>query len=121
MVTEDRDALICDLAETYHILNMKAYPVSLIATLATGLRSNSRIKMRMEGQNLTQEEGLLALIYDRLNWLRWAKTKDGEKNRNIPASLYEYLSGAKKQEKKEEITVYTSPEEFEKRRLELLG
>lgn len=121
MVTEDRDALICDLAETYHILNMKAHPVSLIATLATGLRSDSRIKMKLEGQNLTQEEGLLALIYDRLNWLRWAKTKDGEKNRNMPASLYDYLSGAKKQEKKEEITIYSSPEEFEKRRLELLG
>lgn len=121
MVTEDRDALVCDLAETYHILDMRAHPVSLIATLAAGLRADSRIRMRLEGQNLTQEEGLLALIYDRLNWLRWAKTKDGEKNRNMPASLYEYLSGAKKQEKKEEITVYSSPEEFEKRRLELLG
>lgn len=121
MVTEDRDALICDLAETYHILNMKAHPVSLIATLATGLRSDSRIKMKLEGQNLTQEEGLLALIYDRLNWLRWSKTRDAEKNRNMPESLYEYLSGAKKQETKDEITVYTSPEEFEKRRLELLG
>ena len=49
MLKTDEDALICDLAETYHIYDWQSYPLGLIATLAAGLRDDSRIKMRLAG------------------------------------------------------------------------
>lgn len=44
MIAADEDALVCDLAETYHILNYKALPLRLAATLAAGLPLYSRSK-----------------------------------------------------------------------------
>lgn len=43
MLATDRDALICDLAETYRVLDYRALPVELLATLAAGLRQDARI------------------------------------------------------------------------------
>jgi len=44
MIHTDEDALICDLAETYHIFNYRELPPSLAATLSVGLKDDSRIK-----------------------------------------------------------------------------
>ena len=49
MLATDEDALICDFAETYHILDYRALPVKQRAVLASGLRENSRIKMKLAG------------------------------------------------------------------------
>lgn len=46
-------------------------------------------------QKLTLEQTLLSLIVDRLSWLVWAKTKDGQKGRNRPESVYEILTKEK--------------------------
>lgn len=119
MLKEGRDELICDFAETYHIYDIMAYPVSLIATLAAGLGEKSRIRMKMGGQSITTEESLLSLIFDKLNWLCWTKTKEAEHRRNMPESLYAILTGTSK--KKEAVRSFATPEEFEKRRRELLG
>lgn len=43
MIATDQDALICDMAETYGIFDLQALPVATLATLAVGLRENSRI------------------------------------------------------------------------------
>ncbi len=51
MLAVDRDALVCDLAETYGILDLYAHPAQLIATLAAGLRENSRIYERMRAEH----------------------------------------------------------------------
>lgn len=37
------EALICDLAETYHILDYKQLPLRTVAVLASGLRQDARI------------------------------------------------------------------------------
>ena len=50
MVASDEDALICDFAETYHILDYKALPLKLRATLASGLRDSSRSKLILHGR-----------------------------------------------------------------------
>ena len=118
MMRIDRDALICDLAETYKIYDMREHPVGLIATLAAGLREDSRIKLRMGGQRLSDKESLLALIFDKVNWICWTKTKDAERKKNIPKSIYAELSGMGK---KKESGGFSTPEEYEKRRRELLG
>lgn len=87
MVRTDEDALLCDMAETYHILNWRALPPLLVARLAFGLGENSRIKRAISGQRISITDTMLAAIFDKVNWLAWAQTKDGQKGRNRPKSI----------------------------------
>lgn len=48
MLSVDRDAVICDMAETYGILTMHTLPARLAATLAAGLHADSRIMLRLQ-------------------------------------------------------------------------
>lgn len=66
MINLDEDALICDLAETYHIYNYKSLPVFTVATFASGLRDDSRIKLKMNKQRVSNTDLLLSVIADRL-------------------------------------------------------
>lgn len=114
MIAMDEDALICDLMETYHITNMDDYPASFVATLAVGLRDDSRIKMRLKDSKLTLEQGLLALILDALRINNWMHTKDAQKKRNMPKSLYRQLLGMDEPgEKKYDLRHFDSVEEYE--------
>lgn len=54
---------------------------------------------------------LLALAVDRLTWLVWSQTKDGQKGRNRPESLYEALMNGPKEK---EIKSFQTPHDFEK-------
>lgn len=117
MVELDEDALICDLAETYHLLNYRGYPLSLVGTLACGLRDNSRIKMKMSGQKLSTTEILLATCADQLSIQTWTKTKDAQHGRNKPKSLLSILMG---ETKEHDVVAFNTPEEFEKARRKLL-
>lgn len=117
-MAEDTDALLCDMAETYHIFDIKAYPASVIARLASGLREDSRIRMKMSGQKLTMKDGLLALIFDTVNWLAWTKTRNAEHGKNRPKSLFNSLTRSDVQ--KEKVKGFATPEEFERRRREIL-
>lgn len=119
MIVTDESALICDLAETYHILDYRALPVKLLATLCVGLRDNSRIKMKMSGAKITSEIALLAGAVDRLSMLVWAKTKDGQRGRNMPASIMSALL-ADKTPKDTDIKPMNSAEEFEAERRRIL-
>lgn len=112
MLNMGEDELICDLAETYHILNWRELPPSLVATLSCGLREDSRIKKKMGGLNIALNEMLLALVVDGINILIWQRTKDGSKNRNRPESLFKKLTGQDKKQK-DDLEVFTSVEEFE--------
>ena len=96
MIRLDEDALICDLAETYHILNYKALPPDLVGVLSIGLRNDSRIKMKMGKQELNTTEQLLAGMTDRLSLLIWQNTEDGHKGINKPPSILESLTTRKK-------------------------
>lgn len=93
MLATDRDALVCDLAETYGVLNYKALPVPLLATLSSGLRDTSRIKMRMGGIRATTDTLLLAAAVDKLATLVWFHTRDAQHGRNRPSSLVGLLLG----------------------------
>ena len=87
MITADEDALICDMAETYGILDMYKLPVTTLAILACGLRADSRIMLKMRGQSIDDNTLLLASAVDRLSFLAWAKTEDARHGRNRPASI----------------------------------
>ena len=119
MLAEGKNELICDLAETYHVMSMKAYPPFLIATLAAGLRPDARIIMKLTGRKLSDEDSVITLIYDRLNWLCWTKTKDAEHKKNMPESLYEARTGTLKM--KQKASGFSTPEEFERKRKEIIG
>lgn len=116
MLRLDRDALECDLAETYGIFDYKALSVLKLARLSYGLRETSRIKMKMSGAKAPINTILLMGILDNLRLLLWTKTKDAEKNRRRPKSILDEFM------KKEpsSVTSFSTPEEFEKRRAEIL-
>lgn len=93
MLSADEDALICDLAETYGIFDYRALPARTLATLAVGLREDSRIKMHLIGAKVPRKDLLLAAIVDRLSLLVWFNTEDGRNGVNRPPSVLGSIFG----------------------------
>jgi len=118
MIKLDEDALICDLAETYHIYDHRQLPASKVAVFSLGLRDNSRIKKKISNQPIDFDRLLLAGISDKLSYLLWSKTKDGAKGRNKPKSILEMLTEPKKQSNQ---LAFHSGEEFEQMRARILA
>lgn len=118
MIQTDEDALICDLAETYHIYDYKRLPLTQVAIFAIGLKDSSRIKMKMSNQLVPMETLLLAGILDRLGILLWGQTKDGQKGRNRPTMIFDILTT--KKEKASDVIVFSSGEDYESTRKEIL-
>lgn len=109
--------MICDLAETYNVYDYRSLPPKTVAIFACGLSEDSRIKRKITGTKLTFEQSVLALIYDKVAWLKWAKTVDGQKNRNRPESLYERLTA----EPPEKTTLsFKTGADFDKKRQQIL-
>lgn len=105
------DALICDFAETYHILDYQALPVRLQATLAAGLREGSRTSMAMSGSRYPLDTLLTASIADTVRVLLWSRTKDAQHNRNRPEAFLPRLIG--QEEKKEEMRRFRNGADFD--------
>ena len=111
MISADRGALLCDLAEVYGITDFGMVPVPVLATLAVGLRDDSRIKMKMTGDKLTKTEMLLAAILDRLSVLVWQQTEDGRNGTNYPKSVLNHLLGSQSEDGN--VRAYDSAEDFD--------
>lgn len=110
MVRLDRDALICDLAETYHIYDMRSLPLQTVATLSAGLRDDSRIRMKASGMNAKPELIFLAALIDTVEAFRYGFTEDAQKKKNPPESIVKALMGEQTQSKQKS---FKTPEEFE--------
>ena len=123
MISTDKEALMCDLAETYHIFSMHELPARQVAMYAVGLRANSRIKLAMTGQKASNEEVLLAMIADRLSLLVWFKTKDGQDGTNRPKSMLALLLGedGPNEDKVGAFKRFATGDDFIKYRKKLLG
>lgn len=107
------DELVCDFAEVYGVFDHKALPLKTAAVLALGLRPESRAKMKYSGRKYTLDREIQMGIYDILSWLRWAKTKDGRRNRNQPLPYHKRLEETeKKQENK--LRGFDDPDELMK-------
>lgn len=119
MIAFDEDALICDLAETYGIMEYRQLPAWKVAVFSVGLRDDSRIKMALSGSQISLDRQLLAGAVDRLSLLLWAKTADGQKGVNRPSLIADQLSGYEKASKRQEL-VFDSGEDFERAREALL-
>lgn len=120
MIKLDEDALICDLAEVYHIFDYKQLPASRVAVFSLGLRDSSRIKLKMTNNSFDFETMMLAGVLDKVNLIFWSKTKDAEKNKNRPLSIVEMLTG-KQPNDKSNVVSFKSGKDFEAERNKLLG
>lgn len=117
MIATDEDALICDLAETYHIYDYKSLPLTKVATFSVGLREDSRIKMKMNDLRFSLQDTLLALTADRLSQLVWMNSEDGRQGINRPKSILMGLLG--EVEEKENLS-FDTPEEFEEAKKKII-
>lgn len=113
---EHEDLVICDLAETYGILEYRELKGRTLANLVCGLRPSSRLMQTLNNQRVTTEELLLASAVDALNMLVWSKTKDATTGKNRPASIVQNLTQA--EEPKAEG--YDTIEEFERARASII-
>ena len=89
MIRLDEDALICDLAETYHIFDYRSLPLKLVATLSVGLRDDSRIKMKKANVSVSTETFLLGLIADRIEIFRRGFSSEKDKPKLITDAFTE--------------------------------
>lgn len=111
MLRQDRDALICDFAEEYHIFDIKSLPARRVATFAVGLRDDSRIKKKIRGSKYSREELLLAQIHDRIAGLLWLFGGYGDMEQ--PPSLIEVMINGISEQEDDEFRRYRSAEEFD--------
>lgn len=112
LINECEDLLICDLAETYGILDYKAVKPSIIATLAVGLPESSRISQKYSGINLSIDQMLLAMIEDSLNRLIWGLSGKG-RGKKPQSILQKLLKRDEKQQAKDDLMSFSTPEEYE--------
>ena len=108
MINLDETALICDLAETYHILDYRSQPVKLVAALSAGLRDNSRIKMRFADLPVDPNMLMLATIADRIEAFRYSFLDTKE----MPPLLVDELLGNSKTNTNG-VAGFATPIEFE--------
>ena len=116
MINLDEDSLICDLAETYHILNYKGLSLRLVATLSNGLSEDSRIKRKISNRRLSLDTALQAATLDRLTQLLWSRTEDARHGRNKPPSVLDMLEHPAERQHKS----FNSIESFERKRAQIM-
>lgn len=118
MLEEDEEAVICDMAQTYGVMDMYALPPSLFATLACGLPDDSRIKTRLSGARVGYRDMVLSKISDTLGYLLYTvQAAFGGKPKD-PGSLVELLTGKEEDRK---TVAFTSYEDFEKERRAIMS
>lgn len=98
------------MAEEYGVTDLEGLPVKLLATLVSGLREDSRYKLKRNGILPMAEHVLLARIADELSVLRYSLA--GCKGKK-PELLTDLLFGKEEDHKKKETArVYKSREDF---------
>lgn len=113
ILNDSEDLMICDLAETYGILDYKQIKPNILAVLVIGLPKDSRIMRKVSNAKLGYKDSVLALIFDALQVI--AYNQGHKKGAKRPESLYKRLTA---EDKKDEYMTFTSPEEFERWRKE---
>ena len=106
------EELICDMAETYHVLNWRELPLKTAAILASGLHQESRSMRKLTGQKLSSLEYIQLAILDELRLLVYSRTEDAKTGKNKPKSL---LMKMLRQEEQPKTLSFRTPEEFEAR------
>lgn len=105
MISNYPEELTCDMAETYGVFDIKRVPARLLATLAVGLRDDSRVK-RAKFHTVDDQTMLLAIILDVLRGVE--DPKDSKSARG-------YYLGLNTEPAEPEHEEFDSPEDFRKR------
>jgi hypothetical protein len=71
MIRTNPDALTCDFAAVYRVLDWRALPMRLAGTLAAGLGNDSRIRQAQAGVKAPLTTILLATAVDTLQMIAW--------------------------------------------------
>lgn len=111
MMAADRDALLCDLAETYHVYDFRALPALTLAALCCGLREDSRIRQKMAGVKISRMEALM-VIADNLTIIRHGLF--AKENAARPALFADQI------QKEKEAFGFSSGEDFMRARNDLV-
>ena len=109
MIETDEPALICDFAETYHIYDYRALPVSYAATLAYGLRGDSRIRLKLG--EVKEEVPCFISAAKAADCLALFVNSLREEPEECPALLTDIIYGRGQKEEKKK-TSYSSGEDF---------
>ena len=113
--------MICDLAETYGILDYRRVPARLLGTLLVGLRDDARIMQAYTGTKASAETILLAACLDTLKLLLWSKTEDATKGRNRPKPIAPFYAGTEPpQQKRNDIQAFSSLDDYYKAKAEAI-
>lgn len=112
MMSKFPDELTCDMAETYGIFDIKRVPVKLLATLAVGLRDDSRVMMAKRGAIVDNKTILMAQMVDLLGGVN----PKSEQSLTMRCFVH---PAEPEQAPKEQYEIFDSPEAFKKRWAEL--
>lgn len=83
----------------------------IAAALAVGLPDNSRVKRALSGEEFSFEQRILMLIYDRVNWLQWSRSKASEHG-EPPLPLDEQLRQSAEQAEEQRLMGFDDPDEL---------
>lgn len=108
------DELICDLAETYHILDYKRLPLRRVAVFACGLREESRVMKELNQHPLTLDQMISAARFDQMSQLMYGLSSSKKNTMKRPKSLLDQLTG--KNKKQPSGSAFTSGKDFDERR-----
>ena len=72
--------------------------------------------MKLADMSVSFDTIMLASIFDKLNWIAWAKTEDGRKNQNHPKAIVSKILGL--QDGAKELMAFDGAEDYERARAE---
>ena len=123
MLDLDEEALICDLAETYGIYDYKSMPLRLISTLASGLRADSRIMLRIskDPEPRDVEVTILGAIADRLASISYILLKAMKADPEVPVPIIKAILEMDKKQSNEEVLKFNTSEELDRELKRLRG
>ena len=93
------------------MLNWRALPVRLAATLAAGLPEDSRCKMYLTDRHIPDSIQLQAVMADELRWIEWRFFAQPGSRR--PPSIRAALLGEQADTPDSNVQSYASPADFE--------
>lgn len=80
--------------------------------MALGLPDDSRVKLRISGQDFGFDRRLMMLIYDRLNWLKWSRSEACAKGVPPPLPLEVEIKQNEKQAEEQRLMGFDDPDEL---------
>ena len=118
MISRGEEELICDLAETYNIYDYRILPAQQLAIFANGLKSDSRIMVKLSPYTIPLRDVLLASLIDEIRAFRYSFSKDAKAGSNLPEMLVRAFQ-RNPEKQKSKVMAFDSPADFEKRIEEL--